>query len=63
SVGRRRLGRLRSDQQLVDLVASTLIGDPWARQILLATPQVEQRLQHLYQLLVTAESPEPPSAD
>ncbi|NBU08973.1 MAG: hypothetical protein EBY09_16250 [Verrucomicrobia bacterium] len=59
----RQVARVKSPEQLVDLVASTLIGDPWARQILLATPQVEQRLQHLYQLLVTAESPEPPSAD
>ena len=45
------------------LVASTLIGDPLARQILLATPQIEERLRRLHQLLLVADRPsEPPTA-
>lgn len=51
----RHLASVKSPEQLADLVASTLIGDPLARQILLATPQLEERLKRLHQfLLVTA---------
>lgn len=58
----RHLARIKSPEQLADLVASTLIGDPLARQILLATPQIEERLQRLHQLLlVTDFRADPPS--
>ena len=51
----RHIASVKSPEQLADLVASTLIGDPLARQILLATPEIEERLKRLHQfLLVTA---------
>jgi Lon protease-like protein len=52
----RQLARVKSPEQLADLVASTLIGDPLARQILLSTPQIDVRLRHLYQLLQATEA-------
>lgn len=51
----KHLARIKSPEQLADLVASTLIGDPLARQILLATPQIEERLKRLHQLLQAIE--------
>ncbi len=50
----RQLARIKSPEQLADLVGSTLIGDPLARQLLLATPQIEERLRHLHQMLLGA---------
>ena len=55
----RHLARVKSPEQLADLIASTLIGDPFARQMLLATPQIEERLKRLHQLLLTTEFPFP----
>lgn len=52
----RQLARIKSPEQLADLVASTLIGDPFARQLLLATPQVEERLRRLHQMLLATKS-------
>ena len=49
------LALVKSPEQLADLIASTLIGDPLARQILLATPQIEERLKRLHQLLLVTE--------
>jgi Lon protease-like protein len=51
----KHLARIKSPEQLADLVASTLIGDPLARQILLATPQIEERLKRLHQILLVTE--------
>lgn len=51
----RQLARVKSPEQLADLVASTLIGDPLARQLLLATPQIEERLRHLHQMLLATK--------
>lgn len=51
----KHLTRVKSPEQLADLIASTLIGDPLARQLLLATPQIEERLKRLHQLLLGME--------
>ncbi len=51
----RQLAKVKSPEQLADLVASTLIGDPLARQFLLATPQIEERLRHLHQMLLASQ--------
>lgn len=51
----KHLASIRSPEQLADLVASTLIGDPLARQMLLATPMIEDRLKRLHQLLLVTE--------
>jgi Lon protease-like protein len=59
----RHLARVKSPEQLADLIASTLIGDPLARQMLLATPQIEERLKHLHQLLLTTEFPPHPTLE
>ena len=52
----RHVAQIKSPERLADLVASTLIGDALARQLLLATPQVDVRLRHLCQLLQGAPS-------
>jgi Lon protease-like protein len=46
------MATVKSPEHLADLVASTLVGDPYDRQLLLATPQVEARLQFLLQFLL-----------
>ena len=51
----KHLATVKSPEHLADLVASTLIGDPLARQMLLATPQVDERLRRLHQLLLVTE--------
>ncbi|MFM8469603.1 MAG: LON peptidase substrate-binding domain-containing protein [Limisphaerales bacterium] len=56
----KHLSRVKSPEQLADLVASTLIGDPLARQMLLATPQVDERLRRLHQLLLVTDFPASP---
>lgn len=51
----KHIAQIKSPEQLADLVASTLISDPLARQILLATPQIEERLKRLHQILLVTE--------
>ena len=58
----KHLTRVKSPEHLADLVASTLIGDPLARQMLLATPQVDERLRRLHQLLLSTDFPPSPTA-
>lgn len=53
----KQLARIKSPEQLADFIGSTLIADPLARQLLLATPQVEERLRHLHQMLLVTEFP------
>jgi Lon protease-like protein len=53
----KHLASIKSPEELADLVASTLISDPLARQMLLATPGVEDRLRRLHQLLLSTEFP------
>ncbi len=53
----KHLSSIKCPEQLADLIASTLIGDPLARQMLLATPAVEDRLRRLHQLLLSTEFP------
>ncbi len=51
------MATVKSPEQLADLVGSTLVGDPNERQLLLATPQVEERLQFLLEFLLADVKP------
>ena len=54
------MATVKSPEHLADLVASTLVGNPYDRQLLLATPQVETRLQFLLQFLLAEAQSQPP---